>query len=82
MGADGDVRAYDALSQHARIADLGAVAHALMTSAAEGRRSGRPSRRVVDLAAERAVAREEAATPFGNALEVLDRGPTNAETPT
>ena len=79
MGADGDVRAFDALSQHARIADLGAVAHALMTSAAEGRRSGRPSRRVVDLATERAVTRDEAATPFGNALEVLDRGPTNAD---
>jgi hypothetical protein len=79
MGADGDVRAYDALSQHARIADLGAVAHALMTSAAETRRSGRPSRRVIDLATERAVTRDDAATPFGNALEVLDRGPTNAD---
>jgi hypothetical protein len=79
MGADGDVRAYDALSQHARIADLGAVAHALMTSAAESRRSGRPSRRVVDLAAERAISRDDAVTPFGNALEVLDRGPRNAD---
>ena len=79
MGADGDVRAYDALSEHARIADLGAVAHALMTSAAEGRRSGRPSRRAIDLATERAVTRDDAATPFGNALEVLDRGPTNAD---
>jgi hypothetical protein len=79
MGADGDVRAYDALSQHARIADLGAVTHALMTSAAESRRSGRPSRRVVDLATERAIARDDAVTPFGNALEVLDRGPRNAD---
>ncbi len=79
MGADGDVRAYDALSQHARIADLGALAHALMTSAAEGRRSGRPSRRVVDLATERAVTRDDAATPFGNALDVLDRGPNSAD---
>lgn len=79
MGADGDVRAYDALSEHARIADLGALAHALMTSAAEGRRSGRPSRRVVDLATERAVTRDDAATPFGNALDVLDRGPKNAD---
>jgi hypothetical protein len=79
MGADGDVRAFDALSQHARIADLGALAHALMTSAAEGRRSGRPSRRVVDLATERAVTRDDAATPFGNALDVLDRGPNSAD---
>jgi hypothetical protein len=79
MGADGDVRAYDALSQHPRLADLGAVAHGLMTSAAEGRRSGRPSKRVVDLATERAVTRDDAATPFGNALEVLERGPTNPD---
>src|ERR1700722_1908692 len=79
MGADGDVRAYDALSQHARIADLAALAHALMTSAAEARRSGRPSRRVVDLAAERRLTPDDAATPFGNALQVLDRGPSNAD---
>jgi hypothetical protein len=79
MGADGDVRAYDALSQHPRIADLGALAHALMTSAAEARRSGRPSRRAVDLAAERTLAREAAATAFGNALDVLDRGPSNPD---
>jgi hypothetical protein len=79
MGVDGDVRAYDALSQHARIADLEALAHALMTSAAEARRSGRPSRRAVDLAAERTLSREDAATPFGNALDVLDRGPHSAD---
>lgn len=79
MAADGDVRAYDALSQHPRIADLGSLAHALMTSAAEGRRSGRPSKRVVDLAAERTLTRDDAVTPFGNALEVLDRGPTSAD---
>ncbi len=79
MGADGDVRAYDALSQHPRIADLEALAHALMTSAAEARRSGRPSRRAVDLAAERTLSRDDAATPFGNALDVLDRGPNSAD---
>jgi hypothetical protein len=79
MGADGDVRAYDALSQHARLADLAALAHALMTSAAEARRSGRPSRRAVDLAAERRLTPDDAATPFGNALQVLDRGPSNAD---
>jgi hypothetical protein len=79
MGSDGDDRAYDALSQHARIADLAGLAQALMTSAAEGRRSGRPSRRAVDLAAERTLARDDAATPFGNALDVLDRGPANAD---
>jgi hypothetical protein len=79
MGADGDVRAYDALSEHARIADLAGLAHALMTSAAEGRRTGRPSKRIVDLASQHTLAREDAATPFGNALDVLDRGPSNAD---
>jgi len=79
MGADGDVRAYDALSQHARIVDLGALAHALMTSAAEARRSGRPSRRVLDLAAERTLTASDAATPFGNALDVLERGPSSPD---
>jgi hypothetical protein len=79
MGADGDDRAYDALSEHARITDLAGLAHTLMTSAAEGRRTGRPSRRAVDLAAERTLARDEATTPFGNALDVLDRGPASAD---
>jgi hypothetical protein len=79
MGADGDVRAYDALAEHARIADLEALAHGLMTSAAEARRSGRPSKRALDLAADRSLSRDDAATPFGNALDVLDRGPSNAD---
>ncbi len=79
MGADGDVRAYDALSQHARLVDLAALAHGVMTSAAEGRRTGRPSKRALDLAADRTLTRDDAATPFGNALDVLDKGPSNAD---
>jgi hypothetical protein len=75
MGAEGDVRAYDALSEHTRIADLAAITHAVMTSAAESRRTGGPSRRVVDVAAARLLTRDDAATPFGNAIDVLDRGP-------
>ena len=79
MGVDGDVRAFDALSQHARLPDLANLAHAVMTSAAEAHRSGRPSRRVLDLAAEIPLARDDAGTPFGNALDVLDGAPTDAD---
>ncbi|HEX4447083.1 MAG TPA: hypothetical protein VH044_10115 [Polyangiaceae bacterium] len=74
MGVDGDVRAFDALSQHARLADLVNLTHAVMTSAAEAHRGGRPSRRALDLAAERSLSHDDAATAFGNALDVLDRG--------
>jgi hypothetical protein len=79
MAVDGDVRAYDALSEHARIADLAALAHAMMTSAAETHRTGRPSKKAVDLAAERALRREDAVTPFGNALDVLEAGPSTPD---
>ena len=78
MEVDGDVRAYDALSQHARIADLASITHVLMTAAAKTRRLERDVdhvERVAQLAAERRLTREEAATPFGSALEVLERGP-------
>jgi hypothetical protein len=78
MEVDGDARAYDALSQHARIADLAAIAHALMTTASEARRLDPDVARVPQLAKERQLTQEDAETSFGNALEVLNRGPTNA----
>jgi hypothetical protein len=78
MEVDGDARAYDALSQHARIADLAAMTQILMTSASETRRADRDPARVSELAAERGLTREEAATPFGNAIDVLERGPSDA----
>jgi hypothetical protein len=78
MEVDGDVRAYDALSQHARIADLAAITHVLMTSAAESHRPDRQPERVAQLAAERKLTRDDGETPLGNAVDVLDRGPDNA----
>jgi hypothetical protein len=75
MEVDADARAYEALSQHVRLIDLTAVTRASMTGAAEARRpEGRPER-VAALATELKLSREEAATPFGNALDVLERGP-------
>ncbi len=75
MEVDADLRAYDALSQHARLADLAAVAWAVMTEAAETREPEVRPERARQVAAERGIAREDAATPFGNALDVLERGP-------
>ncbi|MGH7269806.1 MAG: hypothetical protein ACREJ3_05185, partial [Polyangiaceae bacterium] len=64
--------------QHAHIADLAAVAHALMARAVEKRGTERQAEWVSGLAGERHLTREDAATPFGNALDVLDRGPEDA----
>ncbi len=75
MEGDVDVRAYEALSQHARIADLALITRAVMRSAAAARHVGDPAARVKKLAEERRLAREDAATTFGNALDVLERGP-------
>ena len=75
MEVDADLRAYDALSQHARVTDLADVAWAVMTGAAETREPEVRPERARHVAAERGIAREEAATPFGNALDVLERGP-------
>ena len=75
MEVDADLRAYDMLSQHARVADLAAVAWAVMTGAAETREPEVRPERARQAAAERRIGREDAATPFGNALDVLERGP-------
>lgn len=78
MEVDSDARAYDALSQHPRAPDLTAITRSLMTAAAQVKRiEGRPEH-VAKLAAEMRLSREEATTPFGNALDVLQRGPEDA----
>lgn len=61
---DGSRRAYDALSKHRRLADLAAVAGARVAGGA-----------AADKAKELGLAREDAATDFGNALDVLERAP-------
>src|SRR5260370_36001446 len=75
MEVAADLRAYHALSQHAGLADLAAVAWAVMTEAAETREPEVRPERARQVAAERGIAREDAARPFGNALAVLERGP-------
>ncbi len=75
MQVDAEVRAYDALSQHPRVADLTDVARSLMTAAVQLKRVERRAEQVAKLAGELGLGREDAATPFGNALDVLQRGP-------
>jgi hypothetical protein len=78
MQADAAARAFDALSQHPRLADLAAVARASMAAAADARRAEREPERVQRAAADLGLTREDAGTPFGNALDVLQRGPEDA----
>jgi hypothetical protein len=73
--SEADARAYDALSQHPRLADLTAIARASMAAAVEARRSERDPERVARIAGELKLVRDDAGTPFGNALDVLERGP-------
>ncbi len=75
MEADADARAYDALSKHPRLGVLATVTRSLMKTAAETRSAEAPAGRVGDLASDLGVTHDEAATPFGNALDVLSRGP-------
>src|SRR5579864_1824549 len=71
MEADADARAYDALSEHPRAADLGAIARSLMTTAAQVRRVESRPEHVAKLAEEMRLPHAEASTPFGNARSDL-----------
>jgi hypothetical protein len=74
MEVDAEARAYDALSQHPRIADLAAIARAVMAAAAETRRFEHRPTLTAELASARGLFRSDASTSFGNALDVLGRG--------
>jgi len=75
MEVDADVRAYEALSQHVHLAELVAVAHVSLAETAEARRPERRPERLAEIATEQRFSRDDAGTPFGNALDVLQRGP-------
>jgi hypothetical protein len=67
-----EVRAFDALSRHDRIGDLASITRALMQEP-----SDRRSHRVSELATKLRLLPADAETPFGNALDVLVREPTD-----
>ena len=71
-----ELRAFDALATHGRLSDLVALTRAVATSAAEGRTSAwMDAAKVRALAEEAKLTQDDAKTPFGNALAVLERGP-------
>lgn len=73
MQDDADVRAFEAVAKHPRSAHLVAIARAWLAGAVETRRADGQAKRVEQLAEDLEVTREQAATPFGNALELLLR---------
>ncbi|MDP9035520.1 MAG: hypothetical protein M3O50_12000 [Myxococcota bacterium] len=75
MDVDSELRAYDSLSNLSRVADLSAIARAVLCGAASARRLPMDRERLGVLVSELHLSRDEAITPFGNALDVLDRGP-------
>jgi hypothetical protein len=78
MPTDREPLAYDALSRHPRLLDLASMTHALMARLAGEAAARDGSDRgawIAGQARERKLARDEALTPFGNALDVLERGP-------
>src|SRR5579871_1672354 len=75
MQADAEARAYEALSAHVRGADLAAITRTVMTAAVEARSAAVDRAKVAEAATARGLEREQAGTDFGNALDVLERGP-------
>jgi hypothetical protein len=77
-GSGSDERAYDALGAHPQAAKLASLAGKVMADAAQSRRAERRAEDVDRLATEVGLTREEAGTEFGNAIDVLGRGPEDA----
>jgi hypothetical protein len=78
MGIDADQRAFDALGEVERLADLAAVAWAVMQSAIAGDPPEAGAAIAGRRAGELALTQDEVSTPFGNALDVLQRQPEGA----
>jgi hypothetical protein len=69
-------RAFEAVGKSPRLSDLADITRALAEAAATTRRvEWTDAEKVRRLADEMALTHEHAATPFGNALAVLERGP-------
>jgi hypothetical protein len=73
---EANVRAFDALGKSARLGDMVSIARAVLTVAAEARRvEWADAAKVQSLAEDAKLTHEEAMTPFGDALAVIERGP-------
>jgi hypothetical protein len=75
-----EIRAFDALAKHPRLADLVVLVRAVATAAAETRATDwKDAERVTRLAAERKLTSDDACTLLGDALHVLEVGPTSKD---
>jgi hypothetical protein len=75
-----EVRAFDALAKHPRLADLVALVRAVVSAAAETRADDwRAAENVTRLAEERKLTSDDAATELGDPLRVLEVGPTSKD---
>lgn len=69
--------AYDALGKHPRLADLVTIARAVITHVAEARSADAKGPSARALAEEAKLSAGDAATPFGDPIATLERGPEN-----
>jgi hypothetical protein len=76
MANSAELRAFDALGKHARLADLVALTRSLASAAALARGpEWKDGPKVRSRAEELKLTKDDAQTSFGNALELLERGP-------
>lgn len=71
----GPLGAYEALARTPRVDDLAALTNAYLLEVARARRVDHMATRVAALATELGLTREDAETPYGNVLKVLESGP-------
>jgi hypothetical protein len=75
-----EIRAFDALAKHPRLADMVALVRVVATAAAETRADDwRSAETVIRLAKERELTSDDAATELGDALRVLEIGPASRD---
>lgn len=76
MTKDAELRAFEALAAHPRLSDLAALARTVATAAATDRKiEWAAPDKVKAQADELKITADDAATSFGNALAILERGP-------
>src|SRR5208283_324867 len=78
MGPDSDARAFDALAENKRLGDIAAIAWTVMAGVIDGQTPDARADQTATHAASLHLTHEDADTPFGNALDVLKRGPEGA----
>lgn len=76
---EAQVRAFEALAAHPRVRELGTLAKDVALGSATARRTLPDGDQVKARATELGLGEDDCATPMGNALPILARGPHNEE---